>query len=132
MYDISKVFVGYQENTLQALQADMIFKYKGISSLIEYANTNGQKGISGYNTGSGFNAQIGYLFKSNYEIAGRFTTITPYETTSKLKGENQYTLGASKYIVGYKLKIQTDATLQQLEGVSDPNLIYRLQFEMQF
>jgi phosphate-selective porin OprO and OprP len=133
LYDTSKVFVGYQENTLQALQIDMIFKYKGISSLIEYANTKGQKGIKGYNTGSGFNAQVGYLFKSNYEIAGRFTTISPDDkVTSKLSGEKHYTLGVSKYIVGHKLKIQSDATLLQLDGVDDPNLLYRLQFEMQF
>ena len=125
--------VSYQENTLQALQVDMIFKYKGISSLIEYANTKGQEGIKGYNTGSGLNAQVGYLFKSNYEIAGRFTTISPDDkATSKLSAEKQYTLGVSKYFVGHSLKIQSDATLQQIVGVSNPNLIYRLQFEMQF
>lgn len=120
----------YVENTLQYFGADMLFKYKGISSLIEYANTTGEKGIGGFRTGNGFSAQLGYLFKNNFEVAGRFAGITGTGTGSKLSAEDHYTLGLSKYIVGHKLKIQSDATLIQTPG-NDDTMMYRLQFEMQ-
>lgn len=122
----------YVQNSLSHLEADMLFKYKGISSLVEWVRTTGEENTSGFNTGQGITAQAGYLFKSNYEIAGRFTTIAPIDgIASRFSGkENQYTLGFSKYIVGHSLKIQSDITLQQLENVKS-NYIYRLQFEMQ-
>ena len=123
----------YLGNSLTHLEADMLFKYKGISSLIEWAKTTGEAGVAGYNTGSGLNAQVGYLFKNNFELAGagRFTTINK-ATVSRLKSEDQYTLGISRYFVGHNLKIQSDVTLEQIDGVDKSNIIYRLQFEMQF
>ena len=120
----------YVENTLRHFEADMIFKYKGISSLIEYAVTSGENGIAGFRTGNGFNVQVGYLFKNNFEVAARFTGITNDVAISKLSPEDQYTLGVSKYIVGHKLKIQSDATLIKLPNVDD-TMMYRLQFELQ-
>lgn len=119
----------YVENTLTMFEADMIFKYQGISALVEWVQTTGQSSIAGFTTGSGFNAQLGYLFKSNYEIAGRYTQVAPNNTLSKLKEEQQYTLGLSKYLVGHSLKVQTDFTLQKYPN-TDPNYIYRLQVEM--
>lgn len=129
-YVKDKVTGEYIENSLEHFSADMIFKYQGLSSLIEWARTTGDAKTSGFNTGEGFTAQVGYLFKSNFEIAARFTGISPIEgIASKLKPEDQYTLGLSRYIVGHSLKIQADYTLQ--DTGSDLNNIYRLQFEMQ-
>lgn len=122
----------YVQNTLQYFSADMIFKYKGISSLTEFATTTGESGIKGFNTGSGFNTQLGYLFKSNYELAGRFTTIKADNSLSKLSNVSEYTLAFSKYIVGHKLKIQTDLGVQKAENVAKGNIISRLQLEVQF
>lgn len=119
----------YVENTLTMFEADMIFKYQGVSALVEWVQTTGQSGIAGFTTGNGLNAQVGYLFKSNYEIAGRYTQVTPNNTLSVLKEQQQYTLGLSKYIVGHSLKVQTDFTLQKYPN-TNPNYIYRLQVEM--
>lgn len=129
-YVKDKVTGAYVENTLQHFEADMIFKYQGISALVEYAKTTGEKGIAGFNTGNGFNAQVGYLFKNNFEVAARFTGITNDVAISKLSPEDQYTLGVSKYIVGHKLKIQSDASLIQIPNADD-TMLYRLQFELQ-
>ena len=121
----------YINNTLNHFEADMIFKYQGISALVEWAKTSGESGIAGFRTGDGFNAQIGYLFENNFEIAGRYTTISPDETISRINDETHYTLGVSKYIVDHKLKIQSDFSMVDLANSDDLNYLYRLQFEMQ-
>ncbi len=121
----------YINNTLNHFEADMIFKYQGISALVEWAKTSGESGVAGFRTGDGFNAQIGYLFENNFEIAGRYTTISPDETISRINDETHYTLGVSKYIVDHKLKIQSDFSMVDLANSDDLNYLYRLQFEMQ-
>ena len=45
--------------------------------------------------------------------------------------ESQYTLGLSKYIVGHKLKVQTDISHLKIAG-SNNKLMYRLQVDFHF
>jgi hypothetical protein len=42
-----------------------------------------------------------------------------------------YTLGFSRYIVGHKLKVQSDVSLTQQDG-KDDNIMYRLQLDVHF
>lgn len=125
----------YATNSLTALQFDAMFKYSGISWMTEYAITtaeNNRADVSkGYNTGSGFNTQIGYLFKNNFEVAGRYTFITPDNDASGITETTEYTLGVSKYIVGHNLKIQSDLSYIDIVD-TDGALRYRFQVEMQF
>ena len=126
----------YAENDLMQIQVDLLFKYKGFSTLSEYALTNSKEKIEGlskgYNTGSGLNIQVGYLFKNNFEVATRFTSISPDDKNySALKDTEQWTLCFSKYFVGHNLKVQTDATWQAVDD-RDESLIIRAQVEMQF
>ncbi len=129
--------VGYAENTLSSTQLDMILKYRGFSTLIEYAITSAEKQIDGtssnFNTGSGINVQSGYVFKNNFEIAGRYTHVAPDDIAYSGIGETtEYTLCFSKYIVGHNLKIQTDFALIDRASASDPEARFRFQTEMQF
>lgn len=119
---------------------DAHFKYQGLSSLIEYANKVAPDGPVVYDadgnfsdafyTGEGINWQVGYLFKNNLEVAGRYTLVTP-ETVTRRNQNSQYTLGLSRYIVNHNLKIQSDVTLIQ-ENTEDDILMYRLQLELAF
>jgi hypothetical protein len=132
--------VGYFETDINTLFIDLMYKYKGFSIMAEFADkqadkifaTNSDGTLTGDNVGAGtgLNFQAGYLFKSNIELAARYTTIDP---ASELNQEitNQYTLGASKYIVGHKLKVQTDISYTTQEG-KDDNLMYRMQFDLHF
>lgn len=126
----------YATNGLTALQFDAMFKYSGISWMTEYAFTTADENRDDvsktYNTGYGFNTQLGYLFKNNFEVAGRYTTIAPdNEETSGVTETSEYTLGVSKYYVGHNLKIQSD--LSYLDVVdTDGSIRYRFQVEMQF
>ena len=125
---------------LKTIFADAHFKYRGFSSMAEYANkkTSGSPLVfdpegtllDSFETGEGFNWQAGYLFKNNLEIAGRYTRVTPESITGRNQN-TQYTLGLSRYFVGHNLKVQTDATFIQ-EEARDNVLMYRLQMELAF
>ena len=120
---------------------DAMFKYQGFSFMAEYANRDADDPVArieGENTPSGdvvlvgnaLNFQAGYVFPSNYEIAGRFTTNSYDDITGRLD-ERQYTLGGSKYIVGHKLKIQTDVSYSTLDGNED-DITWTTGFELHF
>lgn len=131
------------KRTLKTLFADMMFKYTGFSILAEYAQKQAEhtpvvsvdkitgKPTKSFYTGTGYNFQAGYLFKNHWELAGRYTYIEPEKITGNKK-ETQYTVGLSKYIVGHNLKFQSDASLLQMEGINDPELMVRMQVELAF
>ncbi|MBR9915214.1 MAG: porin [Algicola sp.] len=128
------------ETDIATIFADAMFKYKGFSFMGEYAKRTAENPIAldvdgsptgdVVLTGNALNLQAGYLFKSNYEIAGRFTTLDFETVTGRLPRE-QYTLGASKYIVGHKLKVQTDLSYSTLDG-NDDNITFRMGFDLHF
>jgi hypothetical protein len=123
---------------LSSIFADAHFKYRGFSSMIEYANKKAPDGplvydidggvLDAFYTGEGFNWQAGYLLKNNLEVAGRYTHVTPEVITGR-NPNSQYTLGISRYFVGHNLKIQTDVSFIE-ETNTDDVLMYRLQMEL--
>ena len=121
--------------------ADAMFKYNGFSFMGEYAKRTADDEIATEAdgttptgdlvlTGNALNLQAGYLFKSNYEIAARFTTLD-YESVTNVLPTDQYTLGVSKYIVGHKLKVQSDISYTTVDGNED-NIMFRLGFDIHF
>ncbi|NNE33573.1 MAG: porin [Winogradskyella sp.] len=121
--------------------ADAMFKYNGFSFMGEYANRTADDEVAteadGVTptgdivlTGNALNLQVGYLFKNNYEIAARYTTVD-YEAVTNTLPRKQFTLGASKYIVGHKLKVQSDISYSALDG-NDENIMFRLGFDIHF
>ena len=122
--------------SLQTIMADIHFKYKGFSFMGEYANrttTDGSPVINideTYYTGSAINLQMGYLMKNNWEVAGRYTQVTPEKITLN-NNIKQYTLGFSRYVVGHNLKIQGDVSYTQ-ESNRDNIIMFRLQTEFNF
>ena len=121
--------------------ADAMFKYNGFSFMSEYAkrtaNNEVATEIDGTTptgdivlTGNALNLQAGYLFKSNYEIAARFTTLE-FENVTGALPTKQYTFGVNKFIVGHKLKVQSDLSYTTLDGNKD-NITFRLGFDIHF
>jgi hypothetical protein len=132
---------GLYETTINTLFADLMFKYRGFSLMAEYANRDAHdpiaKNLDGTPTGdvvqigNGSNVQAGYLFNSNWEVSMRHTHIS-WDNTAVEKGpETQYTFGISKYLVGHKLKVQTDLSYLSIENATN-ELMYRLQLEVHF
>jgi len=121
--------------------ADAMFKHNGFSFMGEYAKRRADDEIAtevdGVTptgdivlTGNALNLQAGYLFKSNYEIAARFTTVN-YESVTGALPTTQYTLGLNKFIVGHKLKVQSDISYTTLDGNND-NITFRVGFDIHF
>lgn len=133
--------IGTYQTDISALFLDAMFKYKGFSFMAEYAKRDADDAIAknsdGTETGDvvlvgdGLNFQSGYLFKKNWEVSGRFSNIKLDQDITGKEPQNQYTIGVSKYIVGHKLKIQSDLSYLNLD-IAEDVLMFRLQFEMQF
>jgi hypothetical protein len=131
---------GFFQTDITTTFTDFVFKYNGWSILTEIAKRDAESPIALNDdgtetglvvaTGSAFNAQIGYLFKNNVEIAGRFSSITYDDVVGKANPE-QYTLGVSKYIVGHKLKVQADISKSTLNDQED-EIVFRSGFELHF
>ncbi|PWH84997.1 porin [Brumimicrobium oceani] len=121
---------------------DFMFKYKGFSAMGEYAirrtadnnrslvDAEGNS-VGAYDFGSAINLQAGYLFKSNYEIAARFTEVSSIPGFSGSPNQIYYTLAASKYIKNHSLKIQTDVSYIENRFFDDA-LQWRVQIEFGF
>jgi phosphate-selective porin OprO/OprP len=127
----------YVENSLSNFMADLMFKYKGFSIQSEFAIRLGADQFDAttkkFNTGLGFNAQMGYLFKKNYELSARYTIIRKDNDYSGLSDINEYSLGVSKYFVGHNLKVQTDIGYAHDPAAIDEGKIrFRIQMELQF
>ena len=120
---------------------DAMYKHNGLSFMGEYAKRTADSiiateadGVTPTGdvvlTGNALNLQLGYLFKNNYEIAGRFTTLD-YETLTTALPTKQYTLGLNRFLVGHKLKVQSDLSYTELDGEKD-NITFRLGFDIHF
>ena len=120
---------------------DAMYKYNGVSFMGEYAKRTADSVIAteadGVTptgdvvlTGNALNLQLGYLFKNNYELAGRFTSVA-YEAITESMPSKQHTLGINKYLVGHKLKVQSDISYTSLDGEKD-NITFRLGFDIHF
>lgn len=132
-------------STLGNIVIDAMFKYNGFSFMSEYDNKWVKSGdaTSGINasgdeqaffTGNALNVQAGYLFKNNYEIAGRFTTVAPEPTVKALGDDfdsNRYSLGFSKYISGHTVKVQSTISYVDYESVADSQDEYQFLMQME-
>ena len=131
---------GFYQTNITTIFVDGMFKYKGFAFMGEYANREADAPIAveedGTATGArvlegdAFNFQASYLLKSNYEFTGRYSTINYYEA-SNTSDNDQYTFGISKYVVGHKLKVQTDFTYNERNNEKD-FLMWRLGFDLHF
>lgn len=112
---------------------DAMYKYNGFSVMLEYANKSTDESAvvsadSVYQTGTGINVQAGYLFKNNFEIAGRYTGIKP-EDNNWSDDYSEMTLGLSRYIVGHNLKVQSDFTMID-HDTNDNKDAFRVRFQV--
>jgi phosphate-selective porin OprO/OprP len=108
----------YKPASLKSFFADIIFKYKGVALMVDYMYRGAHNTVY-YDPeniilpylGTGINTQASYCFKSNYEIVGRYTYITPSDAVNAFIDERtQYTMGLTRYLRGHNLKVQLDAT----------------------
>jgi phosphate-selective porin OprO/OprP len=132
---------GFYSTNISTVFVDAMYKHKGFSVMAEYAyrdaedafakNSDGTLTGDLVQVGNALNLQTGYLLSKTLEISGRYTNID-WDSDITVKGsENQYTLVLSKYIVGHKLKVQTDVSYLDLATKTN-QFMYRLQVDIHF
>ena len=129
----------FKGKTLHTVFADLMFKYQSLSVMAEYANKRVGEGspviiedgvlLGTYYTGSALNLQAGCFLDDKHEIALRYTLINPNAEVDQ--NETRYTLGFSRFIVGHKLKLQSDVTYRN-RSISTDELFWRFQMDLHF
>lgn len=135
----------FEQRTMQTLLLDAMFKYKGFAAMGAYMQRGTSKDPVTVNpedatdfryvyTGHGFDYQMSYLFPSNYEIIGRFSTLHPNDEIFGLTPkQKEYSIGLTKYIWEHTFKLQgelTFDTLDYIDGTQKNNWYLRFQIEM--
>ncbi|GAA4797741.1 hypothetical protein GCM10023231_27930 [Olivibacter ginsenosidimutans] len=115
-----------QPVTLQTYFADAIFKYEGWAYQAEYikrstnlALTYDDEGDVKYVfNGQGLNQQLSYLFNNNYELAARYSWLSPNQNIQLYQQEAEIVeLGVTKYIHQHRIKMQLNANYQIEQGM---------------
>ena len=129
---------------IHSLFVDAITKYDGWALMLAYMNKKADDPIT-YNpedltqkryvyNGQGYDAQLSYLFRNNYEIIGRFSHQKPSDEIFALTPQqNQFSLGLTKYIWEHAFKLQAEVTKNQYEfydGSEDDDWFVRFQVEI--
>jgi hypothetical protein len=120
---------------------DFLYKHNGWSFASEYIirdspspiTTNSTGGQRYVLTGTGQNYQSGYVFKSNYEIVGRYSVVQPNKKMEGLEAQKEnFTIGLNKYLKGHRVKVQNDLTLERVHAATatTQSWIYRFQVEL--
>lgn len=123
----------FESRDLKSVFLDAMLKYDGWAFQTAYMNRNAKNPIT-INpediteqefvfTGDGFDAQLSYIFPSNYELIGRFSTQKPHEDIEDLTPKSkQYSFGVTKYIWEHALKIQAEVTNTNLDYIDNTNV----------
>ncbi|SDH79905.1 porin [Winogradskyella thalassocola] len=134
----------FAQRDIQSLFLDAIVKYNGWAFQTAYMQRTADDPIT-FNpddaldsqyvfTGNGFDTQLSYIFKNNYEVIGRYSYQEPHKDIEVLTPQtNQYSLGVTKYIWEHALKLQAEVTnteLNYLDSSSTSNWYLRFQVEI--
>ena len=129
----------YQTNITTQF-VDAVFKYEGYSLMTEYSSrsatnpiakeTDGMETGDIVLTGSAINVAMGYFLSEKIEIAGRWTSLS-FDDLTGAESVTMYTLGLNNFIVGHKLKVQSDLSYTLTDGSGDA-LMFRTGFELHF
>lgn len=120
----------YDSRDMTTLMADLLFKYKGWALAGEWLERNSSNPITVNNDGDvrfiyagfGQNYQGSYYFENKYEIVGRYSRITPFNSIQTLEDQTeQFTVGLNKYIRGHRVKLQGDITYEQNKWLQQTN-----------
>ncbi|WP_264509745.1 OprO/OprP family phosphate-selective porin [Flavobacterium sp. N1719] len=135
----------YEQRTLKSVLLDGMFKYKGFAAMTSYMSRTTTKNAITFNpddltqsnyvyVGSGFDYQLSYLTKSNYEIIARYSLQkVGKDIVNQTPDTKEYTIGLTKYIWEHAFKLQTEFTYDTLnygDKSEKNNWYFRFQIEM--
>lgn len=134
----------FEQRTMKSVMLDAIVKYDGWAAMSSYmsrtannpvtVNPEDIQDIKYVFVGSGMDYQLSYLFPTNYEIIGRFSTQKVHDDIRQYApNAKQYSIGLTKYIWEHAFKLQGELTLDDLnyfDGSTKQNWYFRFQIEI--
>lgn len=135
----------FERRTMKSVLLDAMFKYNGWAAMMSFMSRTTTENAVTFNpedvtesnyafVGNGFDYQLSYNFRSNYELIGRYSiqkvgkdiqTLTP--------NTKEYSFGVTKYIWEHAFKLQSEVTFDTLDfndGTSKNNWYLRFQVEI--
>jgi len=116
----------YAARDISTIYADALFKYKGFAFATEFMSRDAQSPIT-YNEdstltrfvykGFGLNAQTSYLFRKNYELAVRYSLLSPNKEIQHLERQTDVIeIGGTKYLNKHRIKVQLNVNYTIRQG----------------
>lgn len=135
----------FEKRTMKSVLLDAMFKYKGWAAMSSFMSRTTNKDAVTINPdditesnfvyiGNGFDYQLSYNTRTNYEFIGRYSIQNVGEDIqTKAPNTKQFSFGVTKYIWEHSFKIQTELTLDKLDfydGTTKDNWYFRFQVEI--
>lgn len=135
----------FEQRTMKSVLLDGMFKYNGWAAMASYmSRTTNDNAItvnpsditqSSYVfVGNGFDYQLSYNTKENYEFIGRYSIQkVGHDIEALTPNTKQYSLGVTKYIWEHAFKVQAELnydTLDFFNGTTKNNWYLRFQVEI--
>ena len=135
----------YVPKTMKSVLLDAMFKYNGWAAMMSYMSRTTTENAIAVNpldatesnyvfVGNGFDYQLSYNLRSNYELIGRYSIQKASEDIRALApNTKEYSFGVTKYIWEHSFKLQSEITFDTLDyfdGTSKNNWYLRFQVEI--
>jgi phosphate-selective porin OprO and OprP len=135
----------FESRTMKSVLVDMMFKYNGWAAMSSFMSRTTNKNAITFDpddvtqtsfayVGSGFDYQLSYITKKNYEFIGRYSIQKVGNDIEMLTPHTkQYSLGVTKYIWEHSFKLQGEInydTLDFYDGTTKNNWYVRFQVEI--
>lgn len=134
----------FEKRNMESILLDAMIKYNGWAFMSSYMNRTSKNPLtfnpedpSDFNfvyVGEGFDYQLSYLFPTNYEVIGRFSTQKVNKDIHNFSpNTKQYSVGVTKYFWEHAFKLQSEFTIDEfsyVDGSSKKNWYIRFQVEI--
>lgn len=135
----------FEKRTMRSVLLDGMFKYNGWAAMASYMSRSTTQNAVTFNpadltesnyafVGNGFDYQLSYNTRKNYEIIGRYSIQkVGNDIETRAPNTKQYSLGLTKYIWEHAFKLQGELnfdTLDFYDGTTKNNWYVRFQVEI--
>lgn len=135
----------FEKRTMRSVLLDGMFKYKGWAAMASYMSRSTTENAITFNpeditesnyafVGNGFDYQVSYNTKKNYEFIARYSLQkVGNDIETKAPNTKEYSIGVTKYIWEHAFKLQGEInydTLDYYNGTTKNNWYVRFQVEI--
>lgn len=135
----------YESRDIETTMFDILYKHNGWAFAGEFlrryapdpitVNPDDPSQEQHVYSGHGQNYQGSYLFRSKYELVARYSVVVPDHSIQSVEPRlEEYTVGATKYLRGHRVKLQTEFTYAKdtwLKGPEENHELFIMRFQIE-